>query len=227
MPFLFYDSTMLLLIPALIFAFWAQMKVKSAYKKFTQVKSSQGITGAKVAQIILQQNGIYDVEVEPVKGELSDHYDPRNTKVRLSEHNYQSSSLSALAIAAHEVGHAIQHKEAYIPLTIRHTILPVTNIASFSAFPLFIIGMFMSSPMLMDLGIIFFAAVVVFHLITLPVEFNASSRAMTILSNNGFLVTQELNGAKKVLNAAALTYVAAASMALLNLIRLLILRGND
>ncbi|MCB0282972.1 MAG: zinc metallopeptidase [Calditrichae bacterium] len=227
MPFFLYDPTMVLLIPAVLFALWAQMKVKSAYRKYTQIRSAQGFSGAKVAESILRQNGIYDVKVEAVNGELSDHYDPRTKTVRLSEHNFQGNSLSALAIAAHEVGHAIQDKEAYAMLRLRHSILPVTNIASFAAFPLFLIGLFMSSPMLMDLGIFFFGAVVLFHLVTLPVEFNASSRAMAILKNNGYLVTQELDGAKKVLNAAALTYVAAASMALLNLVRLLILRGEE
>ena len=227
MPFIFNDPTILMLIPALLFAFWAQMRIKSAYSKYSKVKSSYGYSGAQVAERILQQNGIYDVEVEPVSGKLSDHYDPKSKKVRLSEENYQGNSLAALAIAAHEVGHAIQHKNAYTPLVIRHSILPVTNIASFAAFPLFLAGMFLSYPMLMDLGIIFFGAVVLFHLVTLPVEFNASNRALVALKNNGYLLETELSAGKKVLNAAALTYVAAAAMALLNLIRLIILRGND
>jgi len=223
MPFIFNDPTIIMLIPALLFAFWAQMRIKSAYSKYSKVKSSYGYSGAQVAERILQQNGIHDVEVEAVSGKLSDHYDPKSKKVRLSQENYQGNSLAALAIAAHEVGHAIQHKNAYTPLVIRHSILPVTNIASFTAFPLFIIGMFLSYPMLMDLGIIFFGAVVFFNL----VKFNASSRALVALKNNGYLMETELSGGKKVLNAAALTYLAAAAMALLNLIRLIILRGND
>ena len=227
MPFFFYDPTMLMLIPALLFALWAQMRIKSAYAKYGKIKSSYGLSGAHVAKKILQQNGIFDVQVEAVAGQLSDHYDPKAKKVRLSEENYNSQSLAALAVAAHEVGHAIQHKNAYAPLILRHSILPVTNIASFAAFPLFLIGLFFSFPMFMDLGIIFFAAVVLFHLVTLPVEFNASSRALSILKNNGYLISTELDGVKKVLNAAALTYVAAASMALINLLRLLILRNND
>ena len=227
MPLYLFDPTMILLIPAILFAFWAQMKVKSAYTKYQRIRSSQGITGAKVAESILHQNGIYDVTVEPVHGDLTDHYDPGTKKVRLSEHIYNSNSLSALAIAAHEAGHAIQHKESYAMLQLRHTILPVTNIASFAAFPLFMIGLFVSNSLLMDLGILFFAGVVAFHLVTLPVEFNASSRALSILKNNGYLISTELDGVKKVLNAAALTYVAAASMALINLLRLLILRNND
>jgi Zn-dependent membrane protease YugP len=227
MPFFFFDPTMILLIPAIILAVWAQIRVKSAYNKFKKVKAASGMTGADVAKNILYRNGIRGVEVEAVPGELSDHYDPRVKKVRLSEENYYGSSLSALAIAAHEVGHAIQHNNGYAPLQIRHTILPVTSFASWAAFPLFIIGMFMQTPFLMDLGIYFFGAVVLFHMVTLPVEFNASSRALVQLQSTGMLMTQETSGARKVLNAAALTYVAAAAMALLNLVRLLILRGDE
>ncbi len=227
MPFSFFDPTMLLLVPVLIFSIWAQIKVKSTFKKFQNISSSRGMTGADAARFILNQNGITDVEIEPVAGELSDHYDPRVKKVRLSENNFRGRSLSALAVAAHEVGHAIQHNVGYAPLQMRHTILPVTNIASWAAFPLFLIGMFMNTPFLMDLGIVFFAAVVLFHLVTLPVEFNASTRALVQLESNGLLVSQEITGAKKVLNAAAMTYVAAAAMALMQLIRLLLIRGRD
>lgn len=223
MPLFIYDSSFLLLIPAFILAVWAQFKVRSTYRKYLSIRSAQGITGAQAAKYILNQNGIHDVDVEPVAGELSDHYDPRKRVVRLSEKNYQGNSLAALTIAAHEVGHVIQHYNGYVPLQLRHSILPVTNVASWSAFPLFIIGFFLNSPLLINLGIIFFAAVVIFHFVTLPVEFNASSRAIKQLENNGMLVAQEVSGAKKVLNAAALTYVAAAAMALLQLIRLIIL----
>ncbi|MBN1408864.1 MAG: zinc metallopeptidase [Calditrichaceae bacterium] len=223
MPFFIYDSSFLLLIPAFILAVWAQFKVRSTYRKYVKIRSVQGITGAQAAKYILNQNGIHDVDVEPVSGELSDHYDPRKRVVRLSEKNYHGNSLAALTIAAHEVGHVIQHQNGYVPLQLRHSILPVTNFASWSAFPLFLIGFFMNSPLLINLGIIFFAAVVIFHFVTLPVEFNASSRAIKQLENNGMLVAQEVSGAKKVLNAAALTYVAAAAMALLQLIRLIIL----
>jgi Zn-dependent membrane protease YugP len=223
MPLFIYDSSFMLLIPAFILAVWAQFKVRSTYRKYVSVGSAQGITGAQAAKYILNQNGINDVNVEPVAGELSDHYDPRKRVVRLSEKNYHGRSLAALTIAAHEVGHAIQHYNGYVPLQLRHSILPVTNFASWSAFPLFIIGFFLNSPLLINLGIIFFAAVVIFHFVTLPVEFNASSRAIKQLENKGLLVAQEVNGAKKVLNAAALTYVAAAAMALLQLIRLIIL----
>jgi len=227
MPFMF-DSTMLMILPALVLAIWAQFKVRSTYRKFQEIRSSSGITGATVAKRILNNSGIYDVEVESVPGELSDHYDPRIKKVRLSEHNFESSSLSAIAVAAHEVGHAIQHNTGYAPLQMRHSILPVTNLASWAAFPLFFIGLFIGTPFLMNLGIIFFAAVVVFHLVTLPVEFNASKRALAILENQGYLVTREVEGARSVLNAAALTYVAAAAMAVLQLLRLVLLsRSND
>ena len=223
MPLFFYDSSLMLLIPAFILAVWAQFKVRSTYRKYLSIRSAQGISGARAAKYILNQNGIHDVDVELVAGELSDHYDPRKRVVRLSEKNYHGNSLAALTIAAHEVGHVIQHHNGYVPLQLRHSILPVTNFASWSAFPLFIIGFFLNSPLLINLGIIFFAAVVIFHFVTLPVEFNASSRAIKQLENNGMLVAQEINGAKKVLNAAALTYVAAAAMALLQLIRLIIL----
>ncbi len=218
---------MILLIPAIILAIWAQMRVSSVYKKYTRVASAQGITGEKAAQYLLQRNGISDVTVEAVEGKLSDHYDPRSKAVRLSVDNYKGTSLSALAVAAHEVGHAIQDNTGYLPLKLRHSILPATNLGSWAAFPLFFIGMIFSTPMLMDIGIILFAGVVIFHFITLPVEYNASSRALAQLGDNGMLLQEEITGAKKVLNAAALTYVAATAVALLHLIRMLILRGDD
>lgn len=223
MPFYIYDSSMILIIPAFILAIWAQFRVKSTYRKFKGVRSANGIRGVDAAKKILEYNGIYDVKVESVSGELSDHYDPRVKKVRLSQSNYESSSLAALAVAAHEVGHAIQHNTGYAPLALRHSILPVTQIASWAAFPLFLIGFFLNTPLLINLGIIFFAAVVLFHFVTLPVEFNASSRALAQLEQHGMLVTEEVNGARKMLNAAALTYVAAATMALLQLIRLILI----
>ena len=227
MGFFFWDPTMILLIPAIILALWAQMRVSSTYKKYTQVASTQGITGERAAKYLLERNGIADVGVEAVEGKLSDHYDPKSKTVRLSVDNYRGKSLSALAIAAHEVGHAIQDNTGYMPLKVRHTILPATNLGSMAAFPLFIIGMLFSTPMLMDIGIVLFAGVVIFHFVTLPVEYNASSRALAQLGDNGMLVEEEIRGAKKVLNAAALTYVAATAVALIHLIRMLILRGDD
>ncbi len=227
MPLFFWDPTMILLIPAIILAIWAQMRVSSTYSKYSKISSARGATGAEIAKILLEHNGLPDVKIEAVEGKLSDHYDPRSNTVRLSTDNYRGRSLSAVAVAAHEVGHAIQHGTGYIPLKIRHSILPATNLGSWAAFPLFIIGFLFNTPLLMDIGIILFAGVVVFHFVTLPVEFNASHRALAQLSSNGMLVEEEVRGARKVLNAAALTYVAATAVAFIHLVRLLILRGND
>jgi hypothetical protein len=218
---------MILLIPAIILAIWAQMRVSSTYAKYSKILSARGTTGAETAKFLLEHNGLHDIKIEEVEGKLSDHYDPRSKTVRLSIDNYKGRSLSAVAVAAHEVGHAVQHGTGYVPLKIRHSILPATNLGSWAAFPLFIIGFLFNTPLLMDIGIILFAGVVIFHFVTLPVEFNASHRALAQLSTNGMLVQQEVNGARKVLNAAALTYVAATAVALLHLIRLIILRGND
>jgi Zn-dependent membrane protease YugP len=222
----FWDPTMILLLPAIALAIYAQSKIKSTYHKYGSIYNQRGMTGYQAAVELLRMNGISDVEVEETEGTLSDHYDPRVRRVRLSGANYRGTSLSALAVAAHEVGHVIQHSKGYFPLQIRHMILPVTNFGSWLAFPLFIIGFFMQTPFLMDLGIILYAAVVVFHVVTLPVEFNASNRALLQLESHGFLSTTEVGGAKKVLNAAALTYVAATAVALMHLIRLLILRRD-
>ncbi|GAB4339720.1 MAG: zinc metallopeptidase [Calditrichia bacterium] len=223
----FWDPTMILLIPAIILAVYAQFKVKSTYQKFLQVSNARGLTGYQAARELLRLNGIDDVEIEEVEGMLSDHYDPRVKKVRLSSPNYRGASLASVAVAAHEIGHVIQHHKGYFPLQLRHMILPVTQFGSWMAFPLFFIGLLLQTPFLMDLGILFYAGVVLFHVVTLPVEFNASRRALLQLQSNGFLVTQEVSGAQKVLNAAALTYVAATAMALMQLIRLLLIRGND
>jgi len=222
-----WDPTMILIIPALILAIYAQFKVKNTYAKFSQIYNARRMTGKQAAIELLSMNGIGDVEVEATEGTLSDHYDPRIKKVRLSQANYQGASLASLAVAAHEVGHAIQHHKNYFPLQIRHAILPVTNFGSWLAFPLFFIGFFIQTPFLMDLGIVLFGGVVVFHLVTLPVEYNASNRALLQLESHGFLTTQEVGGAKKVLNAAALTYVAATAMALLQLVRLLLIRNRE
>ena len=223
----FWDPTFILLIPALALAIYAQVKVKNIYRKYSQIHNHRNMTGNQAAVELLRMNGISDVEVKETTGTLSDHYDPRVKKVSLSRDNYRGTSLSALAVSAHEVGHAVQHAKNYFPLQLRHMFLPITNFGSWVAFPLFIIGFFMNTPLLMDLGILLYGAVVVFHVITLPVEYNASNRALVQLESHGFLTTQEVGGAKKVLSAAALTYVAATAVALMHLIRLLILRGND
>ncbi len=223
----FWDPTFILILPALVLALWAQNKVRRAYAEFSRVPAMRGRTGAEVATEILRYNGITDVSVEETEGMLSDHYDPRSKTLRLSTENYRSRSIAAVSVAAHEVGHAIQHAQAYAPLQLRHAILPVSNIGSTLAFPLFIIGLFVAYRPLMDIGILLFSAAVVFQLVTLPVEFNASHRALKQLETYGLLERSELPAARKVLSAAALTYVAATAMAVLNLVRLLILRGME
>ena len=227
MGFFYYDATMLLILPAFVMAIWAQSRVKSTYRRYSQVRSSRGVAGADIAREILQRNGLSNVGVEEVPGVLSDHYDPRSRTVRLSTDNFRNPSLAALAVAAHECGHAIQHATGYAPLRWRHTILPAANLGSgWMVWVLVMAGLFFSYPPLVDAGILFFAGAVVFHIVTLPVEFNASSRALAILSNGGYLVGDENDGARKVLNAAAMTYVASAAMAVLQLARLLILRSS-
>jgi Zn-dependent membrane protease YugP len=226
MPFMPMDPTMILLLPCIILAIYAQFKVRSTYRKFSQVASAAGMTGLDTALRLLRANGIFDVKVEEVEGELSDHYDPRAKVVRLSSDIYRGRHLAGLAVAAHEVGHATQHAQNYSPLKLRHTFLPVANIGSWAAFPLFFIGFFFANPMLVDVGIALFAAAVAFQIITLPVEFNASSRALAQLVNGRLLAADEAVLARKVLNAAALTYVAAAATSVMHLLRLLILRGQ-
>ncbi len=222
---IFWDPTMILLIPAMILAMYAQMKVNSTYHHYSQVASKRGMTGADVARYILNKNGLYDIPIERVQGQLSDHYDPRSRVVRLSEGVYDSTSIAALGVAAHEVGHAVQHDTGYMPLYIRNTIIPVTQIGSYVSIPLLILGLLVASPRLVELGIILFAAIVFFQIITLPVEFNASRRAVAVLGDEAILSADELVGTKKVLSAAALTYVAAAITAVFQLLRLLIISG--
>jgi len=223
----FFDSTMILILPALALTIYAQYKVKSAFTQMSKVHSASGLTGAEVAKSLLKRNSIYDVAVEEVAGSLTDHYDSKAKKLRLSSDVYHSTSLAALGVAAHETGHAIQHKMSYAPLNVRQSIFPVANLGSSLGIPLFIGGLIFSIRPLLDLGIIVFTGAVIFHIVTLPVEFNASSRAMAQLSSGGYLKTEEVAGARKVLNAAALTYVAAAAMAVLQLVRLILIRGND
>ncbi|MCP1188801.1 zinc metallopeptidase [Priestia flexa] len=202
---------------------WAQFKVKSAYKKYSKVSSSSGMTGAEVARRILDENGLYNVQVEPVRGVLSDHYDPRSKVVRLSEDNYFGTSVAGAAVAAHEVGHAIQDDENYSFLRMRHALVPVANIGSNSSWILIMIGIFAQMSGLLLLGIVFMAAAVLFQVVTLPVEFNASNRAMNLLVSSGVIRNDEERETRKVLNAAALTYVAAAAVAVLELVRLILI----
>ncbi|MFA5499389.1 MAG: zinc metallopeptidase [Candidatus Cloacimonadia bacterium] len=222
----YYDSTMLLIIPVLILAFYAQSKVHGNYKKYSKKQNLANLTGGEIAREILDRKGLTDVNIYPIKGVLTDHYNPAKKTVNLSEDVYYGRSISSASIAAHEVGHAIQHATKYYPLVLRTGILPIAQLGSSAAFPLFLLGLLFSIPIMMDLGIIFFAGALLFHVVTLPVEYNASRRAMVEL-NQGILVSQEeISGAKAVLNAAALTYVASTLMALMQLIRLVLIRGS-
>lgn len=223
----FFDPTFILLIPAFILALYAQSKVKTTFARYSKVRTSRGYTGEEVSRALLNMRGLGDVKIEPAKGTLSDHYDPRTRIVRLSEPVFTSNSVAALGVAAHETGHALQHADAYGPLMLRSSVVPVVSFGSFLAFPLFFIGFIFANsiPWLMDVGIIFFAGAVALSLITLPVEFNASARALALLREGGYLTETELPHARAVLNAAAWTYVAAATMAISQLVRLLILRN--
>lgn len=223
----FFDPTFILLIPALIIAIYAQSKVKSTFQRYSRVRSLRGLTGKDVARELLDMRGLGDIPVEPVKGSLSDHYDPRKKVLRLSESVYASDSVAALGVAAHEAGHALQHADNYGPLMLRNSIAPAVSIGSNAALPLFLIGFIFASSLswLMDVGIIFFSGAVLFSLITLPVELNSSSRALALLRQGNYLTEKELPHARAVLNAAAWTYIAAVTMALSQLVRLLILRG--
>jgi len=224
--FFYYDWTMLLLIPGILLSLWASSRVKSAYAKYSRVHASCGMTGAEVAEHMLHAEGVYDVNIEVVRGSLSDHYDPSTRTLRLSQEVANSNSLASLGVAAHETGHALQHRDAYAPLVLRTAAVPTVNIGSNLSWPLVVLGMLFSWEPLINIGILLFSLTVLFTLITLPVEFNASSRAMTALANGGYLTESELPGAKSVLSAAAMTYVAAALSAILQLLRLLVLTGR-
>jgi Zn-dependent membrane protease YugP len=225
----FGDTTFILLIPAFILALYAQARVKGTYARYSRVMARSGLTGAEAARSLLNSGGAGDVAVEPIKGRLTDNYDPRKKVLHLSEGVYDGRSLAALGIAAHETGHALQDHTRYAPLQFRNGFFPVANIGSTLAFPLFFIGLLTSSrgpSILMDIGILLFAAAVLFSVVTLPVEFNASKRAVNILETQGLLSAQEIGGARKVLSAAALTYVAATTMAIVQLVRLLMIRDS-
>ena len=222
-----FDPTMFIIIPGVILASIAQLKINTAYSKYSRISNSRGLTGQEVARQLLRISGISDVNVEMVGGRLSDHYDPTKKVVRLSQDNYYGNSVAALSVAAHEVGHAIQHHYGYMPLTIRSTIAPIVSFSSNVSWILIALGLmfgFMgSSILLLKIGIFLFTAVVIFQIITLPVEFNASKRALDMLEQYSFLQKNEINGSKKVLGAAALTYVAAALVGILQLLRLLVI----
>lgn len=225
----YFDPTYILVIIGAVICLAASAKVKSTFNKYNRVRSMSGMTGAQAAERILRAAGIYDVSVQHVSGDLTDHYDPRSKVLRLSDSTYGSASVAAVGVAAHECGHAIQHQKSYAPLTIRGAIVPVANFGSAAAWPLIIVGMFISShtgTLLINIGIICFSLAVLFQLVTLPVEFDASRRAVHILGETGILDSQELKYTRKVLGAAALTYVAGAAAAILQLLRLLILFGG-
>ena len=221
----YYDPTYLLLIPGMLLALYAQFKVKSTYSKWSEVYSRSGMTGAQAARIILDANGCSHVRIERVAGTLTDHYDPKGGVLRLSSDVYSSHSVAALGVAAHEAGHAIQDAQDYSPLRIRAMLVPVANIGSSAAMPLFLLGLVMSWQPLVTVGILCFSLAVLFYVVTLPVEFNASGRAVAIF-REGSMPEDELRGVKAVLSAAALTYVAAALQAVLQLVRLLLIASS-
>ncbi|MBR0443403.1 MAG: zinc metallopeptidase [Clostridia bacterium] len=220
------DWTILIVIPALIFTVWAQMLVQSAYNKYSRVRNSHGMTGADAARRILDANGLYDVKIEQIPGEMTDHYDPRDRVIRLSAGTHSVATVAAVGIAAHEAGHAVQHATSYGALRLRNAVLPVCRIGSAAAMPLFLIGLFLAADALMMVGILAYSVVTLFQLITLPVEFNASRRAMAALETSGFLPAEETDGSRRVLRAAAMTYVAALATSLLTLLRLLVLASG-
>lgn len=225
-PF-FFDPTMIIVLPALILAIYAQGKVSTTFARYLQEPASSYKTGAQVAQELLYTQGIYDVRVEEAHGSrLGDHYDPKAKVVRLSPEVYHGNSVAALGVAAHEVGHAVQHEHQYFPLRFRTSLFPLANIGSTLAFPLFLLGFFLQSFSFVQLGIVLFSLAVLFQVITLPVEYNASSRALAMLESGGYVQGWESSGVRKVLNAAALTYVAATLMAVLELVRFLVMAGG-
>ena len=215
-----------LILPAALLAMYAQVKINSTYSKYSKVASRRGVTGVEVARRILDQNGLQSVQIGHVAGNLTDHYDPRTQVVNLSDSVYNSTSVAAIGVAAPETGHAVQHAVGYAPIRIRNAIVPVVNIGSTLSIPLFLLGFLFSIGILADIGILLFSFAVLFQLVTLPVEFNASRRAIATLESGYILEDEELGGAKKVLGAAAMTYVASAAMALAQLLRLILIRGD-
>lgn len=234
MYFGMFDPTFIILIPAMLFAFFAQAKVQSAYKRYAGVRNRNGITGGQAARRILDSNGLESVPIEISQGKLSDHYDPRKKVMRLSQNVYNDPSIASVSIAAHEAGHAIQDEKGYVPLKIRNTIAPAVSLASNLSWPLLIIGIVITSAgyysggnTLFNIGILLFVGVVIFHAVTLPVEFNASKMAVTELLRLKIIHEEERTSAKKVLSAAAMTYIAALAVAVANLLRILAIRGRN
>ena len=223
---MYWDSTIIILIPAIIFSIAAQIMVKSAFSEYSKVRNSRGLTGADAAREILDRNGLSNVRIEHISGSLTDHYDPTANVIRLSDDVYGSATVAAVGVAAHEAGHAVQYAEGYYPIKIRNAIIPVTRFGSSLSTPLVILGLVLSLDFLITAGILLFCAVVLFQAITLPVEFNASGRALKTLRSSHFLEDDEMKGARSVLTAAAMTYVAAMLSALLSLVRLLVISGR-
>ncbi len=217
----YFDSTYILIIIGFALTLIAQFGVKSTYSKYAKVYSSRGYTAADVARQILDRNGLYKIRIERVAGDLTDHFDPKANVVRLSDSTYGSNSVAAIGVAAHECGHAVQHAVGYVPIKLRNAIVPVVNIGNTAALPLFFIGLILGMTGLALFGVLLFSLVLVFQLVTLPVEFNASRRALNILEQNNMLYDEELKGARKVLTAAAMTYVAAVASTALQILRLL------
>lgn len=217
---------LVLILPCVVLAFWAQSKVKSTFDRYSRVHNSRGVTGAQAAEAVLRQNGVHDVRIERVAGNLTDHFDPRTNVIRLSDSVYGSSSVASVGVAAHEAGHAVQYATGYTPIRLRAAIVPITQVGSTAAFPLLLLGMFFSNSWLIQIGIWAFALSTIFQLVTLPVELNASNRALAAIEQGGLLTAEEYPMAKKTLSAAAMTYVAALAMSLAQLLRLLLIFGG-
>ena len=222
-----FDYTYIIFVlPAIIISLIAQIRVSSTFAKYNKISASRRTTGADAARKILDRNNLSNVAIEHVRGNLTDHYDPTSRILRLSDSTFSSSSIAAIGVAAHECGHAIQHAKGYVPLKMRHGVYPVVRFSSALAMPLILLGLIVNTPLFVNFGIILFSAVVLFQLITLPVEFNASRRALAIISDVLYFDQEEVKGAKKVLTAAALTYVASALTSIMQLLRLIILSNN-
>ncbi|MCI8401730.1 MAG: zinc metallopeptidase [Lachnospiraceae bacterium] len=222
---MYYDPYYILILIGMVISMIASARVNGTFRKYDEVRSRSGMTGAEAARRLLQAQGIYDVSIQRVSGNLTDHYDPRNKVLRLSDSTYGSSSVAAVGVAAHECGHAIQHEENYMPLTLRSALVPVANFGSRFSMLLIIAGLFLGQ-VLVEAGILLFCAVVLFQVVTLPVEFNASSRALRLLKDNGILYEEEVGMTRKVLGAAALTYVASVLLSVMQLLRLILLYGG-
>lgn len=225
--YMLYYATGVIMIPVLLFSFYCQIKVKRAFRRYSSVHAMCGMTGAQAAARLLQLNGITDVQIRQIGGSLTDYYDPKNKEICLSGDVYNATSVAAIGVACHEAGHACQHAQGYAPLKIRNAAIPATRIGSSLGIPLVLLGMVFTWRPLIMVGIVLYALVALFQLLTLPVEFNASRRALQTIESNQFLTEQEYRGAKKVLTAAALTYVAALASALATLLRLLLLAGRS